>query len=104
MMIPEPSGDGEFELSAQTRTAVALAIGAFASPRATDGDERMRLAVARVSGEARQRSVSPEQMILAIKRLFERAPRISGDVQKRVEAFDLFVRDCVEAYHRTENR
>lgn len=98
MTTPDPSGDGEFELSAQSRNEVALAIGAYASSRATDGEERMRLAVARVSAEARRAAVSPEAMVLAIKRLFERAPRISGDVQKRVEVFDKFVSKCIEAY------
>ena len=103
MMTPEPSGDGEFELSPDARAEVALAIGAFVSSRATDGDARMQLAVARVSTEARQRAASPEQMIRAIQRLFERAPRISGDVHKRVEAYDLFVRRCVEALNRSES-
>lgn len=98
MTNPELSAGGEFELSAQTRNEVALAIGAYASSRASDGEERMRLAVARVSAEARRHAVTSEQMVLAIKHLFERAPRISGDVQKRVEAFDKFVSKCVAAY------
>lgn len=88
----------EFELSPQSRNEVALAIGAYASSRAIDGEARMRLAVARVSAEARQTGVSPERMVTAIKHLFERAPRISGDVQKRVEAFDKFVSLCLLAY------
>lgn len=98
MTNPELSAGGEFELSAQTRNEVALAIGAYASSRASDGEERMRLAVARVTAEARRHAVTPEQMVLAIKRLFERAPRISGDVQKRVEAFDKFVSKCIAAH------
>ena len=95
---PTLSSEGEFELSAQSRNEVALAIGAYASSRATDGEERMRRAVQRVAAEARHRAVSSESMVLAIKHLFERAPRISGDVQKRVEAFDKFVSQCVEAH------
>lgn len=88
----------EFELSPQSRNEVALAIGAYASSRATDGEERMRRAVARVSAEARRTGATPESMVSAIKHLFERAPRISGDVQKRVEAFDKFVSRCLLAY------
>lgn len=103
MTTPDPVRDGEFELSAQSRNEVALAIGAYASSRATDGEERMRLAVARVADEARRRAASPEQMVLAIKHLFERAPRISGDVQKRVEVFDKFVSRCIEAYHASRS-
>ena len=103
MTTPDPVRDGEFELSAQSRNEVALAIGAYASSRATDGAERMRLAVARVADEARRRAASPEQMVLAIKHLFERAPRISGDVQKRVEVFDKFVSRCIEAYHASRS-
>ena len=100
MSTPQPLGEAEaeFELSAPARNEVALAIGAYASSRAADGAERMRLAVARVAAEARRQGVSSEQMVLAIKHLFERAPRISGDVQKRVEAFDKFSRQCVDAY------
>ena len=98
MTTSDTSREAEFELSPQSRNEVALAIGAYASARAADGEERMRLAVARVSGEARQMGVSAESMVLAVKHLFERAPRISGDVQKRVEAFDKFVSRCVEAY------
>ena len=98
MTTSDTSLEAEFELSPQSRNEVALAIGAYASSRASDGEERMRLAVARVAGEARQMGVSAESMVLAVKHLFERAPRISGDVQKRVEAFDKFARWCVEAY------
>lgn len=98
MTTSDTSRDAEFELSPQSRNEVALAIGAYASSRASDGEERMRLAAARVSGEARRTGVSAESMVLAIKHLFERAPRISGDVQKRVEAFDKFAGWCLKAY------
>ena len=37
-------------------------------------------------------------MLLAVNRIFERAPRISGDVHKRVEAVNKFARWCVEFY------
>jgi hypothetical protein len=100
---PDLSGEAEFELSAQSRNEVALAIGAYASSRASDGEDRMRRAAARVSAEARQHAVSRESMVLAIKHLFERAPRISGDVQKRVEAFDKFVSKCIEAHAAGDN-
>ncbi|MEO8620162.1 MAG: hypothetical protein ABI625_03780 [bacterium] len=89
----------EFELSAQSRTEVALAIGAYASARVTDGEQRMRFAAARVAAESLHHNVSRESMVLSVKHLFERAPRISGDVQKRVEAYDKFVAMCLDAYN-----
>ena len=98
MSTTDLPGQTEFELSAPSRNQVALAIGAYASSRATDGKEQLRMAGMRVASEARHRSATPEQMVLAVKHLFERAPRISGDVQKRVEAFDKFVSRCLEAY------
>ncbi len=98
-MPPAASPDGPpFELSPDSRTEVALAIAAYASSRAVDGAARMRLAATRVSDEALRAGVDRAQMVQAVKRLFERAPRISGDVQKRVEAFDTFVAQCVDAY------
>ncbi|MEP6991295.1 MAG: hypothetical protein ABJA80_10230 [bacterium] len=93
-----PPAASPFELSPDSRTEVALAIAAYASSRAVDGNARMRLAATRVSAEALRADVDRAQMVQAIKQLFERAPRISGDVQKRVEAFDYFVAQCVDAY------
>lgn len=98
MPIPDGAGDTDFELSLPTRNEVALAIGAYLSQRSTDGEGHLRHAAYRVAGEANQRGASSDQMALAVKHLFERAPRLSGDVQKRVEAFDKFVRWCVDAY------
>lgn len=98
MTTPASSKEAEFELSPQSRNEVALAIGAYLSQRSTDGDGHLRHAAYRVSGEAGRLGVSADQMVLAVKHLFERAPRISGDVQKRVELFDRFVRYCLEAY------
>jgi len=97
--MTSPDVSSEFELSAQTRTEVALAIGAYASARATDGEQRLRFAAARVAAEARHHNVSRDSMVLSVKHLFERAPRISGDVQKRVEAFEKFVAMCLDTFN-----
>lgn len=98
MTTPDGSADTSFELSPPTRNEVALAIGAYFSVRSTDGEGHLRHAAVRVAAEANRLGVSADQMLLAVKRLFERAPRISGDVQKRVQAFDTFARWCVEFY------
>ena len=98
MTTPDGSSGTEFELSPQTRNEVAIAIGAYASQRATDGEAQMRRAALRVGAEANRLGIAADQMVLAVKHLFERAPRISGDVQKRVEAFDKFVRWCIDAH------
>jgi hypothetical protein len=98
MTISDSSSSTEFELSPQTRNEVALAIGTYLSQRSTDGEGHLRHAALRVAHEANRLGVSSDQMALAVKRLFERAPRISGDVQKRVEMFEKFVRYCTEAY------
>ena len=94
----DSSGGADFELSPQSRNEVALAIGVYLSQRSTDGDGHLRHAAHRVAGEADRLGVSTDQMVLAVKHLFERAPRISGNVYKRVELFDRFVRYCLEAY------
>lgn len=98
MTISGSTRDIEFELTPHTRNEVALAIGAYLSQRSTDGEGHLRHAAHRVAHEANQLGVSSDQMALAVKRLFERAPRISGDVQKRVEMFERFVRYCTDAY------
>lgn len=98
MTASDSTGGADFELSPQARNEVALAIGAYLSQRSTDGEGHLRHAAYRVSGEAGRLGVSADQMVLAVKHLFARAPRISGDVQKRVELFERFVRYCLEAY------
>ncbi|MDQ2668514.1 MAG: hypothetical protein M3Z05_21345 [Gemmatimonadota bacterium] len=98
MSTSDPSKAADFEFSPNTRNEVALAIGAYLSQRATDGDGHLRHAAHRVAAESKHLGVSSDQMTLAVKRLFERAPRISGDVQKRVQMFDKLVRYCTEAY------
>jgi len=98
MTNPDSSSDTTFELSPPTRNEIALAIGAYFSQRSTDGDGHLRHAAVRVAAEANRLGVSSEQMLLAVKRLFERAPRISGDVHKRVEAYNKFARWCVQFY------
>ena len=98
MTSPIRSDDASFELSPPTRNEIALAIAAYFSQRSTDGDGHLRHAAVRVAAEANERGVSADQMLMAVRRLFERAPRISGDVQKRVEAVDKFSRWCVQFY------
>ena len=87
-----------FELSPQTRNEVAIAVGEYTSMRSTDGEGHLRHAAVRDAAEANHLGISSEQMLLAVKHLFERAPRISGDVQRRVEAAEKFARWCVELY------
>ncbi len=98
MATPDTSSDSSFELSPHTRNEVALAIGAYTSIRSTDGAGHLRHAAVRVAAEANRLGVSADQMLLAVRQLFERAPRISGDVQKRVEAAERFARWCVDFY------
>ena len=98
MTIPDSSSDSEFELSPPSRNEIALAMSAYLSQRSTDGEGHLRHAAHRVAREASLRGATIDQMVLAAKRLFERAPRISGDVQKRVEMLDKFVRYCTNAY------
>lgn len=98
MTTPPDSSVTPFELSPQTRNEVAIAIGAYTSMRSTDGAGHLRHAAVRVAAEANHLGISSEQMLLAVKHLFERAPRISGDVQKRVEAFEKFAHWCLEFY------
>ena len=98
MTSPDSSNDASFELSPPTRNEIALAIAAYFSQRSTDGDGHLRHAAVRVAAEANHLGVSADQMLLAVNRIFERAPRISGDVYKRVEAVNKFARWCVEFY------
>ena len=98
MTSPHSSDDTSFEFSPATRSEIALAIAAYFSQRSTDGDGHLRHAAVRVASEANQLGVSADQMLASAKRLFDRAPRISGDVHKRVEAFNKFARWCVEFY------
>jgi hypothetical protein len=90
--------DTEFELSPPTRNEIALAIAAYFSVRVTDGEGHLRHAAVRVAAEANQRGASADQMLLAVKSIFDRAPRGSGDVHKRVEAVEKFSRWCVQFY------
>ena len=98
MTTPIDSNVTPFELSPQTRNEVALAISAYTSMRSTDGEGQLRHAAVRVAAEANHHGISSEQMLLAVRHLFERAPRISGDVQRRVEAAERFARWCTEFY------
>jgi hypothetical protein len=97
MTIPDGSSGIPFELSPQTRNEVVLAIGAYTS-LSTDGEGPLRHAAVRVAAEANRLGASSDQMLAAVKTRFERAPRISGDVQKRVEAYEKCARYCIELY------
>ena len=103
MTTPDSTNGIPFELSPHTRNELALAIGAYTSLRSTDGDGHLRHAAVRVAGEANRLGASSDQMLAAVKQLFERAPRISGDVQKRVEAYEKCARWCIEFYVATHD-
>ena len=98
MTIPDHSSDSPFEFSPATRSEIALAIAAYFSIRSTDGEGHLRHAAVRVAAESNHLGVSSAQMLLAVKQLFDRTPRMSGDVQKRVEAYNKFARWCVQFY------
>jgi hypothetical protein len=98
MSMHEPADENVFEFSVQTRSEIALALAAYMSPRTTSGAEQLIHAARRASAEARWKDQGAEAMVVAVKRLVNQIPRNSGDVNKRVDALDKFVRLCTEAY------
>jgi hypothetical protein len=83
-VTPHESADGGGGLggfSAELTREVGKALGALLASPGEQTQERLRLATQRVCTEAHQMSLPPEQMVIALKRLFERRSDVtrSGD-------------------------
>jgi hypothetical protein len=97
-------GGGLGGFSAELTREVGKALGALLASPGDQSQERLRLATQRVCTEAHQLSLPPEQMVIALKRLFERVP-IAGaiDPERRRAAYEQFVAGCISAYYEADD-
>jgi hypothetical protein len=98
-MSAEPSGHDDSEFSFELRVEVARALSAYL----TVGEaarERLHTATGRVCTEAHALKMSPEQVVTALRHLFERTPLAGdGEPERRHAAWEEFTRSCIAAYY-----
>lgn len=95
-MSAESSPDGVFEFSFDLRLEISRALSAYL---ASGERGRLHAATQRVCTEAHARRLTPDQVVLALRELFDRTP-IAGDVEpgRRRAAWEEFTQSCISAY------
>jgi hypothetical protein len=102
--IHDPADEGLGGFSADLTREVGKALGALLSSPGDETQERLRVATQRVCTEAHQMSLPPEQMVIALKRLFERVPLAGAfDPERRRAAYEQFVAGCIAAYYDADD-
>ena len=92
--------DFSFDLRLEISRALS---GYFADPEGARG--RLTRATQRVCTEAHALALSPDQVVAALRRLFERTPLAGdGDPALRRAAFEEFSRSCIAAYFNAGER
>ena len=104
MTVHESADEGLGGFSAELTREVGKALGALLASPGEETQERLRLATQRVCREAHQMALAPEQMVIALKRLFERVPLAGAiDPDRRRAAYEQFVAGCIAAYYDAED-
>ncbi len=97
-MSAESTDDGICEFSFDLRLEISRALSSYL----THGESsrgRLVKATQRVCTEAHALTLSPEQVVAQLKRLFERLPLSSdGDLERRRAAWEEFAQGCISAY------
>jgi hypothetical protein len=98
-MSVEPYSNDDSDFSFELRVEVSRALSAYLA----NGDaarERLHTATGRVCTEAHALKMSPEQVVTALRRLFERTPLAGdGEPARRHAAWEEFTRSCIAAYY-----
>jgi hypothetical protein len=95
-MSAESSPEGVCEFSFDLRLEISRALSAYL---ATGERQRLHAATQRVCTEAHALRLSPDQVVVALRELFERTP-IAGDgePERRHAAWEEFTQSCISAY------
>jgi hypothetical protein len=102
--VHESADEGLGGFSAELTREVGKALGALLASPGEETRERLRLATQRVCREAHQLALAPEQMVIALKRLFERVPLAGAiDPDRRRAAYEQFVAGCIAAYYDADD-
>jgi hypothetical protein len=103
-MTDESPAGGFGGFSAELTREVGVALGALLASPGERTQERLRLATQRVCSEAHRMALPPEQMVAALKRLYERVPLAGAvDPDRRRAAYEQFVAGCIAAYYNAED-
>jgi hypothetical protein len=102
--VHEPAGEGLGGFSPELTREVGKALSGLLASPGEAAQERLRLATQRVCTEAHQMALAPEQMVIALKRLFERVPLAGAiDPDRRRAAYEQFVAGCIAAYYEADD-
>jgi NAD(P)H-dependent FMN reductase len=102
--VNESADEGLGGFSAELTREVGKALGALLTSPGDETQERLRQATRRVCTEAHQMALPPEQMVIALKRLFDRVPLAGAiDPDRRRAAYEQFVAGCIAAYYDADD-
>jgi hypothetical protein len=102
--VHESADEGLGGFSSELTREVGKALSALLASPGEETQERLRLATQRVCTEAHQMALPPEQMVIALKRLFERIPLAGAfDPDRRRAAYEQFVAGCIAAYYDADD-
>jgi hypothetical protein len=92
------------EFSGELIAEMHAALASYLDFRDAESRERLRLVTNRMCTEAHARSMSAEQMVIAIKALFARAPSAWSVSDPVHDIFDMFLAGCIKAYYEGNAR
>jgi uncharacterized protein YciW len=96
---PRGAGMGTPRFSPELEEELALAMLDDAATPSTASNERLTLATNGVCAEARRAGMKPEDMVIALKRLYEEVPGGNVAMQGRLRsAYDRLLTGCIRAY------
>ncbi|MEO8334654.1 MAG: hypothetical protein ABI664_06770 [bacterium] len=93
------TGSGPDGFSPQLAQDVAQALNEYLLSNGPEAEAQLHDLTNRVCQEAHALGLPPEKMLIAIKRLFERAPLPDfAHSDSRRSAFERFISGCIKAY------
>jgi hypothetical protein len=97
-MSAESANVGAGDFSFELRVEIARALGSYLEHGSAAREHLLR-ATQRVCTEAHALSLTPEQVVDMLKRLFERTPLTGdGEPERRRAAWEEFTQSCISAY------
>lgn len=104
MTIHDSVDDGLGGFSADLTREAGRALSALLANPGDESRERLRAVTRKVCTEAHQMALAPEQMVVALKRLFDRVPLAGAiDPERRRAAYEQFVAGCISAYYDADD-
>lgn len=102
MVTNQPSGHGPYHgaFSAELTRDIAAALTDSLSARGPMHDATLHALAHRVCAEARELTLPPEKMLIAIKQLFEQLPAASVRLDERRMVFERFISSCIDDYFK----